>query len=227
MFDEYFSPFQIEAVTQTLEKTLNDVVATKIPATTIKITNFTSGTSYPQGMKPSHALLMIATSMVMLETGEIQVGIEWIPVGAEISLNIDFLILSAISHLTLTIPLQRMHVPPRVFVYLGGLNLKANVWFPTKPPYDVHISLVEMPQLIYPIDVKFGLLPLPNPMAFEGVKDAIKNKLQVIARACFLVVSRDRRPRGHVLWHRACLFSLSISVALSGMSRHLFLHSHA
>jgi hypothetical protein len=45
----------------------------------------------------------------MLETGEIQVGIEWIPVGAEISLNIDFLILSALSHLSLTIPLQRMH----------------------------------------------------------------------------------------------------------------------
>lgn len=154
VFDEYFSPFQIEAVTQTLEKTLNDVVSSKIPATTIKITNFTSGTSYPQ-----------ATSMLMLETGEIQVGIEWIPVGAEISLNIDFLILSALSHLSLTIPLQR-------------LNLKANVWFPTKPPYDVHISLVEMPQLIYPIDARFGLLPLPNPMAFEGLKDAIKSKLQ-------------------------------------------------
>jgi hypothetical protein len=49
VFDEYFSPFQIEAVTGTLEKTLNDVVSSKIPATTIKITNFTSGTSYPQG----------------------------------------------------------------------------------------------------------------------------------------------------------------------------------
>jgi hypothetical protein len=66
------------------------------------------------------------------------------------------------------------------------LNLKANVWFPTKPPYDVHISLVEMPQLIYPIDAKFGLLPLPNPMAFEGVKDAIKSKLQVLCRREFL-----------------------------------------
>jgi hypothetical protein len=46
--------------------------------------------------------------MVMLETGEIQVGIEWIPVGAEISLNIDFLLISSVSHLSITIPLQRM-----------------------------------------------------------------------------------------------------------------------
>jgi hypothetical protein len=42
----------------------------------------------------------------MLETGQIQVSIEWIPVGAEISINIDFMVLSAISHLSLKIPLQ-------------------------------------------------------------------------------------------------------------------------
>jgi hypothetical protein len=59
------------------------------------------------------------------------------------------------------------------------MEMRLKVWFPLKPPLDVHFSLVEMPNVVYPVKVSYGIIPLPDPMSVSGLKTNLKTWIQV------------------------------------------------